>query len=68
MDPDIEEPTSIMQFLQLRTFILKVIPRFCNPIVDFAKFVILIGIEYEEVAIGVRNARENVVKEKDRQK
>ena len=67
---DTEAPAaeSITQFLQLPRFTPRATSRRRDPVVDFAKSVILTSVEYEEAAAGIIAAREDAAKEKERQK
>lgn len=64
LDPDVTELKSITHFLQLLKCSRRTISRRTEPIVNFAKCVIFTGNEYEDAAVGVLNAKENMAKEK----
>ena len=68
LDPEVQAPDSITQFLQLPSFTPRANSRRRDPIVDYTKSVILTSAEYEDAAIAVQNQRENAIKEKERQK
>ena len=68
LDPEVEEPKSITKFLQLATVSARTGRRKLDPVVDFAKSIILTSAAYEEAARGVRDAREQAKQDKERQK
>lgn len=68
LDPEVTEPNSITRFLQLPTFAPRASTRRRDPIVDFAKSIILTCDAYEQAELGVRTRRENAAAEKERQK
>ena len=68
LDTDVTEPDSITRFLQLPTFTPRACSRRRDPIVDFAKSIILTCDAYEEAEVGVRMRRENAATEKQRQR
>lgn len=68
LDPDVSQPESITQFLQLPTFAPRANSRRRDPIVDFAKSIILTSHAYEEAAVGVITAREAAAQQKEQQK
>jgi hypothetical protein len=68
LDPDVSAPESITHFLQLPRLAPRASSRRSDPVVDFAKSIILTSTAYEEAAMGVRAARENSMHEKARQR
>ena len=68
LDTNVTEPDSITRFLQLPTFTPRASSRRKNPIVDFAKSIILTCDAYEEAEVGVRMRWENAAAEKKRQR
>ena len=68
LDPEVQAPDSITQFLQLPSFTPRANSRRRDPIVDYTKSVILTSAEYEDATIAVVNKRENAIKEKEQQK
>ena len=68
LDTEAPMPESITQFLQLPRFTPSASSHRRDPIVDFAKSVILTSSEYEEAAAIIITASEDATKEKQRQK
>ena len=68
LDTEAPESESITQFLQLPRFTPSATSRRKDPIVDFAKSVILTSSEYEEALAKIITAREDAAKEKEQQK
>ena len=68
LEPEVEEPQSITSFLQLPSFTPTASRRRRDPIVDFAKSIILTGDAYNEAAESIRLARESAAQEKEHQK
>lgn len=68
LDPEVEEPDSITKFLQLPTVSARTSTKKRDPVVDFAKSIILTSAANEEAARGVRDAREQAKQDKERQK
>ncbi|KAG0595736.1 hypothetical protein M758_UG192600 [Ceratodon purpureus] len=68
VDLEVAERESITRFLQLPSYTPRASSRRREPIVDFAKSVILTSSEFEDAAIGLVKARKEAAKEKERQK
>jgi hypothetical protein len=67
LDPDIPVADSITQFLQFPSLAPRARYGRSDPMVDFARFVILTSTNYEEAAMDVRVTREHAILEKARQ-
>ena len=68
LDLDVSIPDLITHFLQLPSFAPRATSQRTNPIMDFAKSIILTGSAYEEATLAVSVARNDAILEKARQR
>jgi hypothetical protein len=68
LDPEVSEPHSMTTFLTLPTMTARANPAKKDPIINFAKSIVLTSDQYVQAAMHLKNTRKKATREKEQKR